>query len=179
MIGHSFSLRPFPTDNPVPVLTITGSISRASNILVIRYELSCPLQEIKIPQPSNMPVRRNSLWKETCFEFFLGREKSESYREFNLSPSGHWNVYYFRSYRQEMKEEAAVLSLPFSVQKNAGILKLALELNLDRIVPAEDLLNVAISTIIKQTDGRTTYWALTHPGPEADFHHRDGFILGL
>ncbi|MEN8264041.1 MAG: DOMON-like domain-containing protein [Nitrospirota bacterium] len=179
MTGHSFALRPFAPDNSGPGLKITGNISRSSNILVIRYELSCPLQEIVIPQPSDMPVRRNLLWEETCFEFFLGTEKSESYREFNLSPSGHWNVYYFRSYRQEMKEDAAVSSLPFSVKKDSDILKLELELNLDRIVPAEQPLNAAVSAVIKHTNGRTTYWALTHPGQKADFHLRDGFILEL
>ncbi len=179
MTGHSFELRPFPRDNPGQGLKITGDISRSSNILVIRYELCCPLQEIVIPQPSDIPVRKNFLWQETCFEFFLGRKNSESYREFNLSPSGHWNVYYFQSYRQEMKEEAAVSALPFSVKKESEALKLELEFNLDRMVPAEQPLNAAISAVIKHTDGRTTYWALIHPGPEADFHLRDGFILGL
>ncbi len=78
-----------------------------------------------------------------------------------------------------MKEEAAVSSLPFSVKKGPDILELELELNLDSIVPAEQPLKAAISTVIKHTDGRTTYWALTHPASEADFHNRNGFILEL
>ncbi len=54
-----------------------------------------------------------------------------------------------------------------------------MELNLDMIVPSERGLKVAISTVIKLKDGKVTYWALTHPGAQADFHHCDSFIIEL
>jgi hypothetical protein len=31
----------------------------------------------------------------------------------------------------------------------------------------------------RDADGGTTYWALTHRGPEPDFHRRNSFILEL
>jgi hypothetical protein len=111
-----------------------------------------------------------------CFEFFLGLKDSDQYREFNLSPAGHWNVYCFKAYRQEMQEELAFLSLPFFVRKHSDALLLDLNLNLDMIVPAEHALEVAISAV---RSGNVTCWALTHPGPEADFHRRDSFIIEL
>jgi hypothetical protein len=42
-----------------------------------------------------------------------------------------------------------------------------------------DLLEIAITAIIQTKDGNETYWALTHPAPQADFHRRESFILEL
>ncbi len=126
-----------------------------------------------------MPTRRSRLWEETCFEFFLGVMNSDQYWEFNLSPAGHWNVYRFTSYREGMKEELAFASLPFSIQNQPDALRLALELELGRIVPADQPVKVAISAVIRSIDGKMLYWALIHPGPKPDFHRRDSFIVEL
>jgi hypothetical protein len=180
MNDQSFSLQPFPPASPLPDLKITGNIARCSNTLAIRYALLGPLAELVIPAPADMPAHKNTLWEETCFEFFLGIKNSDRYWEFNLSPAGHWNVYRFKAYRQEMQEEPAFTSLRFSVQNHSSdALRLALELNLDTIVPAEQPLEVGISAVIKPVNGKVTYWALTHPGPQADFHRRDSFIIEL
>jgi hypothetical protein len=179
MNDQPFSLQPFPSASPLPSWKITGHIARRSNRLAIRYALLGPLADLAIPAPSDRPARRNGLWEETCFEFFLGAKDSEGYWEFNLSPAGHWNVYRFAAYRQGMQEETALTSLPLSVENQSDALRLALELDLERIVPPDQALEVAVSAVLKHKDGRMTYWALTHPGPQADFHRRDGFILDL
>ena len=36
-----------------------------------------------------------------------------------------------------------------------------------------------IAAVIKLAGGELTYWALTHPGPAADFHRRDSFVVEL
>jgi hypothetical protein len=33
--------------------------------------------------------------------------------------------------------------------------------------------------VIEEADGRRSYWALHHPGPEPDFHHPDCFVAKL
>ncbi len=179
MTAQSFSLKPFPQSGPMPDLRITGSIARNSNTLAILYVLRGPLAELVIPSPADIQVRKDVLWEETCFEFFLGVRNSYRYWEFNLSPARHWNVYRFTAYRQDMQEESSYTSLPFSIQKHPDALRLSMELNLDMIVPSERGLKVAISTVIKLKDGKVTYWALTHPGAQADFHHCDSFIIEL
>ncbi|MGK7878066.1 MAG: DOMON-like domain-containing protein [Xenococcaceae cyanobacterium] len=177
MNNQSFSLEPFSPAGPLPYLTIAGNIARRDHTLAIRYALGGHLGSLLIPTPTDMPVRKNGLWEETCFEFFLALKNSHRYWEFNLSPAGHWNVYRFAAYRQGMQEEMAFTSLPFSVQKQSDSLLLALELDLDKIVQADQALEIAISAVIKLRDGEVTYWALTHPGSQADFHHRDSFIV--
>jgi hypothetical protein len=179
MNSRSFSLKPFGTAETLPDVTITGIIGRRSNIFSISYALIGLLSELVIPAPEDTPTRKNGLWEETCFEFFLAVKNTDRYWEFNLSPTGHWNVYLFTSYRQGMQEESAFVSIPFRVQSEPDSLRLSLELGLDRIISVEQALEVAVSTVIKTINGKMTYWALTHPGPRPDFHRRDSFIIGL
>lgn len=177
MKGRGYSLKQFPSGGLEPKIRITGKIVRHSNTLSLGYTLSGPLADIIIPPPADVPSRKYGLWEETCFELFVCAEGSDSYREFNLSPAGHWNVYRFTSYRLGMQEEPAFLSLPFSVQVNAGSLCLSLELDLEKIFPAGQALKVAVSAVIKSIDGKIIYWALAHPGPRPDFHRGESFLI--
>ncbi len=182
MNGRSFSLQPFPLTRPLPSLEITGNISRCVNQLAVRYALRGRLAELALPAPGAPPTRRNGLWQATCFEFFLGVKNSPRYWEFNLSPAGPWNVYRFAAYRQGRQEEAAFASLPGRVRRRPDLWELALELDLAflfSIVRPDQALEVGISAVIQLRDGELTYWALTHRGPQADFHRRDGFIIQL
>ncbi|MHC5825372.1 MAG: DOMON-like domain-containing protein, partial [Nostoc sp.] len=159
---------------------------RNGNKLVIRYMLESDLKEIvlakptgSIAPPSNAQSRKHKLWEDTCFEFFLGIKDYQRYWEFNLSPAGDWNVYRFDGYREGMQEETAFTTVPFSVENKADGLGLALEVDLGKIISANQEIKVAITTVIKHRDGEVTYWALTHQGAEADFHLRDSFIIKL
>lgn len=179
MNARSFSLQPFSETGPVSSPKITGEISRVYNRLAIHYELVGHLAEIVVPMRAETAVRKNALWEETCFEFFIAAKGSSRYREFNLSPAGHWNVFCFAAYRKGMQEDAAVLSLPFNSHFSPGVLSLSLKIDLDRILPGDQALEVGISAVIKHRDGMMRFWSLSHPGPQADFHRRDGFLVEL
>ncbi|MBW4615434.1 MAG: DOMON-like domain-containing protein [Desmonostoc vinosum HA7617-LM4] len=179
MNQQSFYLLPFPSGESLPDLNILGNIARHVNILSINHTLVGNLQEVVITPPSDTAVRKHELWKDTCFEFFLGIKNSQRYWEFNLSPAGHWNIYRFDGYRQGMQEETAFTTLPFSVQQQFDSLTLALDIDLSKIISAAQALEVAITTVIKNQDSAVSYWALTHRGAEADFHRRDSFVIEL
>ncbi|MEH2027742.1 DOMON-like domain-containing protein [Nostoc sp.] len=179
MNDQTFSLQPFASTKSLLNLKIAGNIARNANQLSICYTLGGDLKEIAITPPSNAPSRKYELWEDTCFEFFLGINNSQRYWEFNLSPAGHWNVYHFDGYRQGMQEETAFEKLPFSVQNQPDGLTLLLDVDLGKIISAEQAIEVGITTVIKYRDGKVTYWALTHRGAEADFHLRDSFIVKL
>ena len=119
------------------------------------------------------------MWETTCFEFFLAIPAAAGYWEFNLSPAGLWNVFRLTGYRQGLQEEPAFPRLPFTVHRQPEILTLTLNVDLAAIIPGNPPLEVAISTVLQHQDGRLSYWALTHPGPEPDFHHREGFLIKL
>jgi len=175
MNGQTFFLQPFHDESSN--LKIFGNIARNMNYFTIHYILSGYLPEVAIAPLSDTPVRKHELWTDTCFEFFLGIPDSRRYWEFNLSPSGNWNVYRFDAYRQGMQEETAFTSLPFSVQSQSDSLALTLDVDLEQIVSLQPL-EIGVTTVIN-FNTQPTYWALTHPGSEADFHLRKSFIINL
>lgn len=38
---------------------------------------------------------------------------------------------------------------------------------------------LAVATVLLGTDGTPSYWAVSHPAPEADFHHPGAFVIEL
>ncbi len=176
---RKFSLKPFRGEGKGLDLEVGGSIERRMDRLSIRCALMGDLSELAIPQPEGIPERKDRLWEETCLEVFLGPKDSERYWEFNLSPAGDWNVYRFDSYREGMREEPALASLPFGVRKKPEALEFYLELDTGKLLPAAEAIEVAVAAVIRTAKGDISHWALVHPGPRPDFHRRDGFKLDV
>ncbi|MEM9273868.1 MAG: DOMON-like domain-containing protein [Cyanobacteria bacterium P01_F01_bin.143] len=174
---REFTLIPFELPKSNSKINISGNIIRKDNKLNLAYLLQGNLSTIIIPEPSNLPTRKNELWQTTCFEFFLGIANSTQYWEFNLSPTGNWNVYRFSNYRSQMHEETAFTELPFTLNQQVNSLTINLEIDLNLITNSNTNLEIAITTVIKSSKGEISYWALHHPETIADFHNRDGFIL--
>jgi len=156
----------------------------SAGALSVVFRLEGPLERLVIAPPAGVPERRHGLWEHTCFEFFLRLPGVPGYREFNLSPAGHWNVFRFSGYRQGMAADEAFSALPFNVECISGRLLLTAVLPLAGNAPraalsaaGPDGLEAAVSTVLVHADGTTAYWALAHPGPEPDFHHVDAFRL--
>jgi hypothetical protein len=180
MNEKSFSLQPFAGSGSSSRYAISGAIGRRTTALAIHYALLGPLTELAIPAPAEGgPARKDGLWKETCFDLFLAPDNLPGYWEFNLSPARHWNVYRFTDYRQGMEEETAFASLPFSVLRFSNSLSIDLEVDLERIIEPGRVLRVGVSAVIRHRSEELSYWALTHPGPRADFHRRESFIVEL
>ena len=179
MIEHSFSLIPFPASK-IPAITITGRISRQDNRIALLYSLSGDTDDIFLPPPSGNPIRRDELWKTTCFEFFLAIKDQPQYWEFNFSPTGNWNIYRMDAYRRiGFREETSIQGLEFQMQPKADIIFLNAAIDLSPIAKETQLLDVSVTAIIQTKDNYQTYWALLHPAPQADFHLRESFVCSL
>ncbi|MCP9817976.1 DOMON-like domain-containing protein [Synechococcus sp. Cruz-9H2] len=189
---QSFVLHPFqPEGEPAgPIvsgpagpgtgLELTGQIRRRAGTLELAMRLVGDLASVVLAAPSSRPERRDDLWRSTCFELFIAAAGEPVYREVNLSPTGHWNVYRFSSYRQGMENEPCLQALPFEFKSVPGSIELALAWPLpDDLRAAKACLEVGVCAVIEQRQGQLSYWALTHPGDEADFHRRDGLLLRL
>lgn len=175
---QTFRLIPYPADD-LPELEIVGEVQRVENQLSIRYSVQGDVEKILLPSPSS-PVRKDGLWKKTCFEFFLAVHGTQEYWEINMSPSGEWNVYRMDAYRQvNMLEETKISQLPFRFQKKDGEYSLDISVDLTPIIEPTQKIQIGIATIIQTRGGRETYWALIHPDTKVDFHLRDSFILGV
>ncbi len=156
---------------------------------------------VLVPKPDaddrRGPQRRDGLWQHTCFEAFVGVLGSEAYWEFNLAPSGDWNVYRFAGYRDGQSPETAYGPLPLTVigpraappaadcrlTAPRALLELDLRCSLPPLLQerlqAGSILELGLTAVLEGRDGELSYWALTHPGPEPDFHDRRGWSLRL
>ena len=172
-----FALQPFATAALFPKLELIGKLDRAENLLSIEYQLRGDLTHIEILSPVKLPTRQDRLWEATCFEFFVGIPGNRNYWEFNLSPTGDWNIFQLDDYRQGLRSELAFTSLPLTIDRQANLLSLSVKLDLDRIIPVAQSIEIAVTAVIKPIRGETTYWALTHCGSIADFHLRDSFTI--
>ena len=173
----NFTLIPFDKST-APKMAIAGKLQRQNNQLSVEYKLT-ETSNIIIPKRASCPQRQLDLWTHTCCEFFLGLKDASQYWEFNLSPAGHWNVFRFDSYRQNMEIENVFNTLPFQILQQDNSLLISLNINLNKIVKPEQNLQVGVTTVIEDNQNQLSYWALNHPGKEADFHLSDSFAIAL
>lgn len=177
MSDRIFQLQPFNPDPRTPNLAIKTRIRRQGKILTIGYQLQGDLSQIVLPQPRSSVNRQDDLWQTTCFEFFLAIFNAPEYWEFNLAPTGDWNIYRFAKYRRGMQPETRFEHLPLKVESQENSYYLETAIALDKIVSGDTPLEIAVTIVIEDTQGNISYWAISHPGTEADFHRRDSFIL--
>lgn len=174
-----FQLQPFPGDAAPADLTITGSARRDGQELQLRYVLSGPLAELLLPEPAAAPRRLDDLWQSTCLEAFLALPGDPGYWELNLCPSGDWNLYRLDGYRQGLRPEAADRAPGLRRQTAPGGLELTASLPMPAPLAASAALDLGITAVIATHRGELSYWALHHPGDQADFHRREGFLVRL
>jgi hypothetical protein len=181
---QEFNLVPWRSSQdlaPLPGVEIAGWIDRAESgdLLEIQYWLVGDLAALAIAPAAEIPSRRFGLWEATCLEFFLAPLGQAYYWEFNLSPSGDWNVFRLEGYREGLRDEVVFQTLPFQVSRQERQLSLSLSMGLEGLVDRSIALELAVTAVIQDRDGGCSYWALSHPGLEADFHRRDGFTMQL
>jgi hypothetical protein len=156
------------------------AVRRAGSILRLDYVASGRMADLIIPAPV-APHRADKLWEHTCFEVFLRRPGEPGYVEFNFSPAGTWAAYRFASQRRGMANLESFTDMPMTL--DTGMSSIALGVTLDLGSLAElaggGPWSMGISTIIEESNGRKSYWALAHPQGKADFHHPDSFATEL
>ena len=174
---QKIQLQPFSLENTPDDCQINVLLSNYGSVLKIAFELTSRLVELRIPDFNPAKAqRKDNLWEHTCFEIFLGQHGTSGYWEFNLSPSGDWNVYSFSGYRQEMKPERSFDTLPFEVKiLSEQTFKLETAIDLKFFQGFSDI-NIGLSAVLERNDGYKSYWASSHPGDTPDFHAREGWL---
>ena len=139
-------------------------------------------------QPLSERRRVDGLWQHTCFELFLALRGRDSYLEFNLSPSGDWNLYEFQCYRVGMRKVPLTSAPEITIDQSAeqliirgGLEGLPLERPaLPRQSQSENLtIEVSATAVLEYTGRVHEYWALKHHDAKPDFHQRHTFIAIL
>ena len=175
-----FQLTPFPGEPAPEGLGIVGAAGRDGDRLTLRYALSGPLQHLRIPEPEATPGRLDGLWQSTCLECFLALPRDPGYWELNVSPTGDWNLYRLDAYREGLRPEPACPEAPrLQRREHPGVLEFEVRAVLPPQLAVAPALELAVTAVVATRDAAISYWALRHPGPQADFHDRGGFALRL
>jgi hypothetical protein len=150
--------------------------------LALSFTLRTPdLANIRVP-PRLPACPADGLWQHTCFEVFIAATAQDTYREYNLSPSGQWARYIFCSERvrdRGAEQAAPVPDLLIRCEVQADHLVVQTELpTTDLPAPLEGW-TVGFTAVIEDTNGRLRHWALHHPRSQPDFHHPAGRVLRL
>lgn len=183
-----------PTQQPLPLHPFPGEVAPADLRLVawagwrpadggaglaLRWRLEGDLAALDLPATAASVERRDGLWQSSCFEAFLARRGDVAYRELNLSPAGHWNLYRLEGYRLGLRPDAAMVHLPSRRRQGPDWLELALELPAALLPAGPGELQLAITAVLATKDGRGSHWALAHAGDAPDFHRRESFVHSL
>ena len=147
------------------------------SILVVQFRVMGAIDRLKISPISDTPQRLTRLWETTCFECFLGALGQEQYWEVNLSPSGDWNVFHLDGYREPLREEQAIEALPFWVERDGDRTTLEMRLDIQKLGLCRDAIELSVTSVLQETTGDISYWAVAHAGAEPDFHLRHSFVI--
>jgi hypothetical protein len=129
--------------------------------------------------PNHDAVRKDALWRSTCFELFAKEPDAGGYREFNFAPPGAWNAYAFSGWREGMRPLDIAEPPRLSDRRARLPVRYELEVALRREALGEGLASVSLTTIVEESDGTFSYWALAHGAGEPDFHHPACFAATL
>lgn len=163
-------LQPHPDTAETPARGVEVHVEREGRLLSLRFVVEGEVDRIAWPAPAG-PDRADDLWRHTCFEAFVTTD--HGYVEYNLSPSSRWATYRFDGPRAGMRtaEETATIER-LDGASDTVTLEARLEL-------PQGARRIGLSAVIESVDGRMSYWALTHPSAQPDFHHPDSFVLDL
>ncbi len=170
-----FALHPHPATPAAAVRAVRVRMQALANSdLSLVYEIDAPADSVLVPPPA-AAQRRDELWRRSCFELFAAGE-GDSYREFNLSPSGHWAIYDFSGYRTGMN--IVNTATPPRVKREAQGLVFSAHIDASLLSGTRGgAAALSLTAVIESADSQLSYWALRHPPGKPDFHHRDGFVI--
>lgn len=161
-------------------------------MLEFRYVLSGSMRRVRVPA-EGPPERAGELWRHTCFEAFVRRDRESGYLEFNFAPSGQWQALQFSAYRQGMesaelpacpsitvghRERAQPSAATADERDDALVLEALVPLSAPYVTAGLPL-RLGLGAVVEDQAGGLSYWALYHPAERPDFHHPAAFVLSL
>jgi len=151
-----------PDTPPGAIHTVDAELRRVPGGVVATFHAVGDTTQLVMPSPVT-PARTDDLWRTTCFELFVGGE-GETYREFNLSPSGAWAAYGFDGHRNGRRDIDVRIEIETSMNHKSLIVTAKIESEFPDPAP------VGLTAVIEERDGLLRYWATTFAPGEPDFH---------
>jgi hypothetical protein len=176
MTGEPHEL--FPFDEGPTGLKLHARVAREGDLLKVEYRLGGERAgEVVMPSEAKQPARRDGLWERTCLELFFAEATQPWYWEANLSPSLEWQLYHFRAYREGRKPEVRAEIRGERLPENSAGQGFLLTIDTSGLFTPRATVDLGVSAVIEDREGKQSFWALAHAGPKPDFHHRKSFVL--
>ena len=172
---HALRLHPDSPSFAATHVEVEVARPRAGS-LVLSYFVTGKIGDLRMP-PVVAAARTDELWRHTCFEAFIRTSPGAGYYELNFAPSTQWAAYWLSGYRSGMRVATEIGAPRIEVRCSPDCCTMQVALELDQLsrLPRDVGWRLGLSTLIEDTSGRTSYWALAHPPGKADFHHTDCF----
>ena len=151
-----------PDTPPGAIHTVDAELRRVPGGVVATFHAIGDVSNVVVPSLVT-PARAEDLWRTTCFELFVGGG-GESYREFNLSPSGCWAAYEFDSHRSGRRDIDVRIEIETSLNNNSLIVTAKIESEFLNPTP------IGLTAVIEESDGLIRYWSTAFAPGEPDFH---------
>jgi hypothetical protein len=162
--------------SPWSQVAVLAELENRGERLSLKFELKDPLNLIQsssqfFQKGPRETLRKDELWKATCFELFLKVPERTSYYEFNFSTEGFWNVYEFTDYR---KPHPPLRSEAFGLEEWSWRSQV-LRVTLVNKTPVTNW-SVSMTAVLQNLNQEVQYWALKHADEKPNFHHFDSFL---
>lgn len=159
-------LIPFKSNNHS--LELLASVVIDIKKISLEFTLTGDIKNISLPGFKTLD-RKIGLWESTCFELFL-LSNDMSYYEFNFSPDGNWNCFYFDKKGDPLEESKCDL-IDFKTSTEASTYKLSIEIDLcsmkQNFTKNSDF-KFNLASVLDS--GELSYWALDHGQEKPNFH---------
>ena len=147
------------------VCTVDTTALEHGHKLNMTYVVTGDLRRINWPDEDDS---EQELWRNTCFECFIGDANGTAYYELNQSPNGNRACYAFDDYRSGMRTSDVMVPEQYSMAKDNHECRVRLAVSgtsFGRIC-------LGLSVVLKDVTAKTHYFSLSHPPSQPDFHDR-------
>ncbi len=153
-----------------PSVTIETELISREDAFFVSYKLTGDIKSIDL---GGDPVhaRKIKLWEKTCFELFI-KNKNDQYMEFNFSPVFEWNAFFFNKKGDALKEFEKVSAVKIDILHSMEVFKVIVEIK-KKDFPDDFFtldMSAGLTTVLKERNGRLSYWALSHEDQRPNFH---------
>ncbi len=181
MVRQLCVLQPFAPDISPPLLVRVEAVWQASGAMAFSFGLRPgpgwdSLEGLRISSRTGLPQRRDGLWDHTCFEAFLGWLNRRTTGSSTPLPTATGTS-------TPSAPTAALRSwwicpshLGLSCAVRPGICAATSSSISPPCWPEAMQPEIGLAMVVEEQEDRLSYWALSHPGDQPDFHDRRAFL---
>jgi hypothetical protein len=168
-----FSLHQHPSAPMPQIATVQVEVKQTDTDIVLSYQVHGEMASMRVPAPEVNKQRVDGLWAHTCGEAFVAELDEHGYREWNFSPSGQWQAYEFKRYREQCSQPIVVAP---QIQQTLEADRLLLQVTIPYPGPQGAILRLGLTMVLENQAQELSYWALQHFGDRPDFHCANTWI---